>query len=135
MDVGRPDDLLFYNLILSNSSVQWGDGVVTSGSSVELQIPLGNINERAAPAAPICQMQVYPSPAHSIIQVDMPPGDLLQSVALFDLNGRMVQQVTGLSSQRTTLDVSQLPNGLYVVAAQTAQGTVVRKVTVFRGEK
>ena len=135
VDVGRPDDLLFYNLILSNSSVQWGDGVVTSGSSVDLQIPLGNINERAAPAAPICQMQVYPSPAHSIIQVDMPPGDLLQSVALFDLNGRMVQQVTGLSSQRTTLDVSQLPNGLYVVAAQTAQGTVVRKVTVFRGEK
>jgi len=64
--------------------------------------------------------------------VELPDENLLHSVALFDLHGRMVQQVTGLSSQRTTLDVSQLPNGLYVVAAQTAQGTLVRKVAKVR---
>jgi len=132
VDVGRPDDLLYYNLTLSNSSVQWGDGVVTSGSNVELRIPLGNTNERAAAVTPINEMQVYPSPANNILQVELPDENLLHSVALFDLHGRMVQQVTGLSSQRTTLDVSQLPNGLYVVAAQTAQGTLVRKVAKVR---
>lgn len=132
VDVGRPDDLLFYNLTLSNSSVQWGDGVLTNGSNIELQIPLGNTNERAAKTTPNHQMQVYPSPANSIIQVEMPAGDLLQSVTLFDLQGRMVQQLNGISSERTTLDVSQLPNGMYVVSAQTVQGTVVRKVTVMK---
>jgi hypothetical protein len=50
------------------------------------------------------------------------------------MNGRTVRHLTGLASDRTTLDVGLLPDGLYIVAAQTTQGTLVRKLEV-RSEK
>lgn len=131
VDVGRPDDFLYYNITLSNSAVQWGDGVLTNGSNYELKIPLGNSSRhRSAVIAAPEQLDVFPSPANHIIYVESTDGDILQSVAIFDLNGRMLQQLNGLASERTSLDVSRLPNGLYVISANTAQGTLVEKVQV-----
>jgi hypothetical protein len=136
VDVGRPEDFLFFNLTLSNSSFQWGDGVLTNGSNYELKVPLSNTAERAIQKeeAPQQQMRVFPSPASGMVQVVLEDDTQLESVALYDLNGRLVRQLTGLSSNRTTLDVSNLPGGLYIVAAQTARGTRVRKIEV-RSEK
>ena len=130
VDVGRPDDFLYFNLTMSNASVQWGDGVLTNGSNYELKVPLNNTNERAIPEAAPLKMQVYPSPASNMVQVVLDKDNLLQSVALYDLNGRVVQQITGLSSDRTALNVSLLPAGLYFVVAQTTQGTTTRKIEV-----
>lgn len=130
LDVGRPDDYLFYNLSLSNSSVQWGDGVLTNGSNYELKIPLGLQNRAAKTVEAPQELLVYPSPTNHYLQVQMKEGNLLESVALYDLNGRLIQQLNGLSVDRTTLDVSRLSSGLYMVSAQTAQGTMVRKVQV-----
>lgn len=131
VDVGRPDDFLSFNLTLSNASVQWGDGVLTNGSNYEMKIPLSNTQERAvSKPAPQQQMLVYPSPASHWVQVELMHGELIHTLALYDMNGRMVQHLTGLASDRTVLDVSQLPDGLYIVAAQTTQGTLVRKLDV-----
>ncbi len=132
VDVGRPDDFFYFNLTMSNASVQWGDGILTNGSNYELKVPLSNPNERAIPEAAPLKMQVYPSPATNMVQVILEKDNLLQSIALYDLSGRMVQQITGLSTDRTALNVSLLPTGLYVVVAQTTQGTTSRKIEVRR---
>lgn len=57
-------------------------------------------------------------------------GMLLESVRIFDLNGRVVQQTEGIGMERTSLNVSSLPNGIYIISAKTMQGTMVEKIRV-----
>lgn len=136
VDVGRPEDFLYFNLTMSNASFQWGDGVLTNGSNYELKVPLNGSAERAVPPTETSPspLRVYPSPASQMVQVLLENGDQLQSVTLYDLNCRVVRQLNGLSTDRTTLDVSNLPSGLYIVSAQTTGGTSARKIEVVNRE-
>ena len=135
IDVGRPDDFSYYSLTMSNSSVQWGDGVLTNGSNYDLKIALPSGVSRpremkTASVTPETDLIAWPSPASRSIQVALRNDDLLQSVILTDLSGRIIQYQEGLSSERTTLDVGRLPNGVYLITAQTQKGVLTRKVVV-----
>lgn len=134
IDVGRPDDFSYYSLSMSNSSVQWGDGVLTNGSNIDLKIPLpsGLSRPRSMDNNPENGIQVFPSPANSMVQIMPEAGISLQSVSLLDLHGRTVLQEQNPAPDGATLDVSLLPNGLYLVSAQTNKGVVTRKVEVMR---
>lgn len=131
VDVGRPDDYQYYNITLSNSTVQWGDGVLTNGSSYELKVPLGNSSRnRSMTVETAGDLHVFPSPANSSVFMESKDGMLLESVRIFDLNGRVVQQTEGIGMERTSLNVSSLPNGIYIISAKTMQGTMVEKIRV-----
>ena len=134
IDVGRPDDFTFYSLSMSNSSVQWGDGVLTNGSNIDLKIPLpsGQSRPRSMDNNPESGLRIFPSPANSIVQITPESGISLQSVSLLDMHGRTVLQEQNPDPYGATLDVSLLPNGLYLVSAQTDKGVVTKKVEVVK---
>lgn len=68
------------------------------------------------------QIAVYPNPAQDAVTVQTPG---LQSVQLYNLSGALV-----LESGNATMDVSQLPAGLYFVKAITETGLVQSQLIV-----
>ncbi|GAA4455425.1 hypothetical protein GCM10023092_19080 [Rurimicrobium arvi] len=65
---------------------------------------------------------IFPNPAHGFIHIQCISD--LQSVRVFDLSGRVVIQQPALKGNSTSLD---LPQGLYIVEIQTADGATERQ--------
>lgn len=62
---------------------------------------------------------LYPNPSHGIINL-FSPTEQIKRVTLFDLTGQQVATY----ADTTTIDISQLPKGSYIVQIQTASGGV-----------
>jgi bacillolysin len=72
---------------------------------------------------------VYPNPVQSTLTLELPGTETLERVLLQTLTGATVVQPTIHARQRTaTVDMSQLPKGLYFLRIQTPTGTANRKV-------
>ena len=68
----------------------------------------------------------WPNPANDALQVEAAPGTQL---TLIDLLGREVMTVRA-QHNRTTLDLSQTPEGSYLLRANSASASETRKVIV-----
>ncbi|MDY0015269.1 MAG: leucine-rich repeat domain-containing protein [Bacteroidales bacterium] len=75
-------------------------------------------------------LRLYPNPAGYQFTLDNAQS-LMKEVCLYDVMGRKVQHLP-VNAPSTTIDVSDLPNGIYVVKISTASGVLVRKVQVMR---
>ena len=75
-------------------------------------------------------LRLYPNPANYQFTLDNGQ-ELMKEVYLYDVMGRKVQHLP-VNALSTTIDVSDLPNGIYVVKINTASGVLVRKVQVVR---
>jgi len=73
---------------------------------------------------------IYPNPTNNHITLDNGQ-ELMKEVYLYDVMGRKVQHFP-VNAPSTTVNVSNLPNGIYVVKINTASGVLVRKVQVMR---
>jgi uncharacterized delta-60 repeat protein len=80
----------------------------------------------AANAAPL---DVWPVPAHTALNVQLPAGPLPQQVTLLDATGRTVLAQRPQSG-RLTLDTAALPAGLYVLRVQHADGSMASRRVV-----
>ena len=68
----------------------------------------------------------WPNPANDALQVEAAPGTQL---TLIDLLGREVMAIRA-THNRTTLDLSQTPEGSYLLRANSASASETRKVIV-----
>jgi hypothetical protein len=76
------------------------------------------------------KINLYPNPSNN--QFTLNNGqELIKEVALYDVMGRKVQHLT-VNAFSTTVNVSDLPNGIYVVKINTASEVLVRKVQVVK---
>jgi hypothetical protein len=76
------------------------------------------------------KINLYPNPSNN--QFTLNNGqELIKEVALYDVMGRKVQHLT-VNAFSTTVNVSDLPNGIYVVKINTASKVIVRKVQIMR---
>ena len=74
-------------------------------------------------------LSVYPNPAQRTLLVELPATETLEQLSLRNLTGATVLQPDLRPRQRTaTLDLSNLPTGLYLLRVQTPSGTAYRKV-------
>ena len=73
----------------------------------------------------VCNVSLYPNPATSTVTVQ---GTGLSMVELFDASGRKVMTVSG--DGMVTLDVANLPAGVYMVRSVTLNGTEVQKLII-----
>ena len=74
-------------------------------------------------------LSVYPNPVQHTLVVELPASETLERVSIKSLTGATLLQSDPKSRQRTTtLDMSQLPTGLYLLHVQTPSGTAHRKV-------
>ena len=81
----------------------------------------------------------YPNPAMNMANVDFEvPGTTTVQLSVFDMGGRMVQSNNiGLFNRGeyvTTIDVTRLQTGLYIVAMDTDFGRVVQKFNVLNNK-
>lgn len=74
-------------------------------------------------------VNVFPNPAKTKIQVQT--NDQLQQLSLYNLAGQIVVANTPKQSN-ATLDIQNLPAGIYILKVQTAQHTSTQKVQITR---
>lgn len=68
----------------------------------------------------LSDIQVYPNPANNVISV-VSPDNVTLKVTILNLMGQVILQENDIISQ-TTLDVSNLPNGLYIISLEDDKG-------------
>jgi hypothetical protein len=73
-------------------------------------------------------LEVYPNPATSIVNFELPDGVHMQRVSLFDVNGRMVQTIPNIQSNKVTISTENLGAGMYFYTIDVAGGQVHGKV-------
>ena len=65
------------------------------------------------------EMLVYPNPVHNTLSVN---SDDIVSMTVFSLTGQQI-----LTSDNNRMDVSMLPNGIYLVRVMTKETNVVNR--------
>jgi hypothetical protein len=74
----------------------------------------------SVPAYTQSRLRLWPNPVRDVVRVE---GDgPLQFVAVYDLYGRVIMQVTGLADRLAEVNVSALPSGVYFL--RTAAGVM-----------
>jgi Secretion system C-terminal sorting domain len=67
---------------------------------------------------------VYPNPTSGAFQISSP--EAFESLEIFDLTGKMLQRIKGNTTNQ--YDVSNLPNGIYQLAARSKEGISVSRI-------
>jgi hypothetical protein len=74
------------------------------------------------------KVEIYPNPAQS--QVHVRSGSQLAKVSILGISGSTCLQISNLSGQEYDLEISALPNGLYIIEVQTSQGVYREKMVI-----
>ena len=72
------------------------------------------------------QVAVYPNPASDVVNVESPSA--ITDIAVFAPNGQQVIAADAAGSQRTSVQVDNLPAGVYVMKINTADGVVMHRL-------
>jgi hypothetical protein len=76
-------------------------------------------------------IEVYPNPTHDFFTVELSDGTEIDNIALYDIQGRLVETFPETSLQTTKLDVRNLPSGIYVLHIRITNGReIIQKVQV-----
>jgi hypothetical protein len=68
------------------------------------------------------KLLLYPNPAIDIVEVQAANDSRLNSIKVFDETGRQLMLVSVSQTQKCSLDVSSLKNGIYYITAQCNEG-------------
>ncbi|WP_298151864.1 T9SS type A sorting domain-containing protein [Flavobacterium sp.] len=103
--------------IISNTAEIYFDtnpAIVTNTVQTEVSTPLGT------PVFDNSNVALYPNPANTIVNINLQyTSENLVQVTLFDMLGKAVRQVKANNPQHTTVDVSGLAKGMYMVEIKT----------------
>ncbi len=77
---------------------------------------------------PLLQLSLTPNPTTGILTIQV-ANSTLKSITVYDVLGKPVLQQ---KENLTTVDLSGLQNGMYLVKIETQEGTVVKKVVKMR---
>ncbi len=78
----------------------------------------------------LSDISIFPNPSSTQITIDNQV-NMIQDVFLYTMMGQKVKQIS-INSTQTTINIHDLPAGMYVVKINTEQGMVTRKVQVVR---
>jgi len=73
---------------------------------------------------PLSDVKLYPNPTSGLLSVE---AEGMTMVSVYDLVGQCVMQMTA-NDGRASLDMSQMPNGVYFVKVKAAQGVAIQRV-------
>lgn len=88
-----------------------------------------------APLAPVISpnlLKVYPNPSQGLMNVRFNGGNQFEYIRLFNMTGQIVFDSGALNTNKASFDFSDLPEGLYILEAETEQGPVRKKVEIVR---
>jgi len=70
-------------------------------------------------------LSVYPNPASNILTIELSIPDIAE-YKIYDITGQLIHQST-IKTPTTTIDITSLAVGIYVIQLQTQQGVVSKK--------
>ena len=76
----------------------------------------------------VSKVSLFPNPAKDNITINNLSGN--ESIQLSTVEGRVVNQMMNGDAQKLTMDVNDLPNGVYIMTINGSKGTVQEKVMI-----
>lgn len=76
------------------------------------------------------KMSVYPNPASTSVTVEL--DSEIESIMLVNMMGQVVYAESGINAVSAKVNTSNLPNGMYILRAESAQGAAIQRVSVVR---
>jgi hypothetical protein len=73
------------------------------------------------------QIKLFPNPVNSSLMIQA-ENDKIQNVYVYNLLGQELLNATGMSQIEVHLDVSLLPNGIYIIDIETEKGRWLEKI-------
>jgi hypothetical protein len=73
-------------------------------------------------------VKVYPNPAHDFVTISNSADVTINSIEIYDMNGRLVNQIKVDSTADQTVNVSELTTGMYFINITSDQATVVKRL-------
>ncbi len=93
----------------------WVDNIVLRGGTVNT----------TSPQEEVWNFSVYPNPTEEEIYLDIPQQVQVDKVQVYDNQGRVVKEFMDFDN---TLNISDIPKGIYYLKLETNKGTRFRKV-------
>lgn len=134
VDAGTPDSAYIYvvsvidnrgNVAVQGNSVLFLDNLSFDSYNTADTLIITNIKK---PTIANNILKVYPNPATEFIALELPKDENIQSLLVFDLNGRVVQlSIMDNAYNIQMLNVSNLATGTYLVRIQTDKQLYVNK--------
>lgn len=102
-------------------TIQVNDGIESSTQVFSINVITTGINDFT-----IQDITVYPNPARDIVFINFAGNNV--KVTLFDITGKQVKSYTNT----TSIDVTSIPSGLYLMRIESNIGVVVKRIEVSR---
>ncbi|MBK8919896.1 MAG: T9SS type A sorting domain-containing protein [Saprospirales bacterium] len=119
----------YFSIQIDAPNALWADGAITQGEPLTLNIPL-RLHARA-PDSPQ-PLLVYPSPARDLLNIHLNGDAVVESLWIYDAAGRTVYTSGPVQWEHAEINIGDLPDGFYVAAAQTNQGSAIKKFQILR---
>ena len=75
------------------------------------------------------QVSLYPNPVSDVLTVSA-AGQTIEQLSISDITGKTVYRTNQVNASSYTMNVNQLPSGIYFVSVQTALGVTASKLVV-----
>ena len=72
---------------------------------------------------------LYPNPAK--IRLNIESGEVIENIRLLDINGNLIREIP-MEGSTYTMDVGNLPPGLYLVSVLTKKGVINQRIQIVR---
>ncbi len=136
---GRPDEVITATIGGQDAAVLGGTGDMQSVRVQPLEI---KIQQKAALEGLAISSEIdqhlddkllsFPNPSNGQLTVHLNGQQTFEELLLTDQLGRRVLQEKSLYTNHRVLDLSALPNGMYVLSVTTPVGVVNRKIEIVR---
>lgn len=77
-------------------------------------------------------LAMYPNPANNSVNIEIKQGSEMQKIVLYDMKGLMVYNSEDIKLQSTTINISNLPDGYYIVQIISNNKVYQRKLSIVR---
>jgi Secretion system C-terminal sorting domain len=107
-----------------------GRGHLIAAQNSELVIPI-EVGKKVVPVKE-ADVLMFPNPTSDFAEFYLNGNNTIQSIRVFDMRGREVSNSKNVNSKQARVDMTELPNGLYMAEVMTEQGRVVKKMQVIK---
>lgn len=80
----------------------------------------------------VFDLAMYPNPANNSVTIEIKQDSEMQKIVLYDMKGVMVYNSSDIKTRSSTIDVSNLPDGYYLVQIVSNNKVYQRKLSIVR---
>ncbi len=95
-------------------------------ASNSFDIPL--MVNATAPSHPL-QFSIFPNPSNGIATIDLKTSSTEETIiSVWDANGKQIKTISNVSNRQITLNLNNLPKGIFFIRVENSQGVGIQKL-------